>query len=377
VVCVNPPQNAPAASALFGITALLAGNAVVVRAPRSAPLGVLWALRELVVPVLDELGAPPGVLNVFCARPGPTLTTWLDSPLVDDILYTGDVERGLAFERDCVARGKKPILELAGNDCVVVWRDADLELATEALTECFYGSGQICMVPGQVLAHPAVAGELLERLSVAAAAIRPGYPEDEGVLLSPVLRSERYFGYLRDALDKGATLVHGGRRLEVDGSPSDTGLFLEPTVVRVDGLRNCRDIEAVRTETFFPLLPVIVPEPAPDAELLDAFLNHVNTNRYGLRNSLWAEDEAVIDHITARVVNGGLLKVNDSHIGFLPYLPTHGGTGLTGGAFGEANYPMLRSSHLQGVSLAGGIRPRDAVFGAYRAMTGDQTSRHD
>jgi acyl-CoA reductase-like NAD-dependent aldehyde dehydrogenase len=377
VVCVHPPQNAPAASALFGITALLAGNAVVVRAPRSAPLGVLWALRELVVPVLDELGAPAGVLNAFCARPGPTLAAWLDSPLVNDILYTGDVERGLAFERDCVARGKKPILELAGNDCVVVWRDADLELATEALTECFYGSGQICMVPGQVLAHPAVAGELLERLSVAAAAIRPGYPEDEGVLLSPVLRSERFFGYLRDALDKGATLVHGGRRLEVDGSPSDTGLFLEPTVLRVDGLRTARDIEAVRTETFFPLLPVIVPEPAPEAELLEAFLNHVNSNRYGLRNSLWAKDEAVIEHVTARVVNGGLLKVNDSHIGFLPYLPTHGGTGLTGGAFGEANYPMLRSSHLQGVSLAGGIRPRDAVLGAYRAMTADQTSRHD
>jgi acyl-CoA reductase-like NAD-dependent aldehyde dehydrogenase len=368
VVCVNPPQNAPAASALFGITPLLAGNAVVVRAPRSAPLGVMYALREFVVPALDELGAPPGVLNVFCARPGPTIQAWLESPVVNDIFYTGDVERGLEFERDCVASGKKPILELAGNDCVVVWRDADLALAVEALTECFYGSGQICMVPNQVVAHPAIADELLDRLARAAAKIRPGFPEDPEVLLSPVLRSERFFAYVNEALAQGATLVHGARRLEVDGSVSDTGLFLEPTVLRVDGLADCRRIEAVRSETFFPLLPVIVPEPAPDTELAAAVLEHLNTNPYGLRNSLWAKDSALIDWFTARIRNGGLLKVNDSHIGFLPYLPTHGGTGLTGGAFGEANYPMLRSSHLQGVSIADGVRPRDAVFGAYRTL---------
>ena len=187
------------------------------------------------------------------------------------------------------------------------------------------------------------------------------------MLLSPVLRSERFFAYVKDALAHGATLVHGGRRLEVDGSVCDTGLFLEPTVLRVDGLADCRQVEAVRSETFFPLLPVIVPEPAPDGELLAAMLEHVNTNQYGLRNSLWANDPEVIDSFAGRVRNGGLLKINDSHIGFLPYLPTHGGTGLTGGAFGEANYPMLRSSHLQGISIADGVRPRDAVFGAYQA----------
>ena len=78
-----------------------------------------------------------------------------------------------------------------------------------------------------------------------------------------------------------------------------------------------------------------------------------------------ANDFLVLERATGkvqRIVNGGLLKVNDSHIGFLPYLPSHGGTGLTGGAFGEANYPMLKTSHVQGVSIATGIRPRQAVF---------------
>lgn len=368
VVGVNPPQNAPASSALFGITSLLAGNAVIVRAPRSAPLGVMYALREFVEPVLQELGAPDGTLNVLCARPGPTITGWLGSPLVNDIFYIGGVERGLALERDCIARGKKPILELAGNDCVLIWRDADLDLATEALTECFFGSGQLCMVPNQVLVHPAVADDLLERLCAAAGSIRPGVPEDPDVLLSPVLRSERFFNYVQDALSKGATLVHGARRLETDGSVSDTGLFLEPTVLRIDGISAAKGVDAVREETFFPLLPVIVADPAPDADLLESLLDYVNDNPYGLRNSLWARDDVVIERFLLRVSNAGLLKVNDSHIGFLPYLPTHGGTGRTGGAFGEANYPMLRTTHLQGVSVAHNVRPSEAVFGSYAAL---------
>lgn len=369
VVCVNPPQNAPAASALFATSALLSGNALVIRAPRSAPLGVMHILREYVVPELEAVGAPPGVLNVFCSRPGPALRAWLDSPLVDDIFFTGSVEKGLELEAACVARGKKPILELAGNDCVVVWRDADLDLAVEALVECFYGSGQICMVPNQVVVHPAVADELLAKLTAAVARLRPGYPEDEGVMLSPVLRAERFFAQVGAALAGGARLVFGGRRLEVDGTPSDTGLFLEPTVLRVDGLASSRDIEVVREETFFPVLPVVVPESTEDdTALLRDVIEFVNSNRYGLRNSLWAGDDGVVDEFVRRVSNGGLLKVNDSHIGFVPYLPTHGGTGLTGGAFGEANYLALRTSHLQGVSVARGVRPSAAVLDGYTAL---------
>ena len=114
------------------------------------------------------------------------------------------MERGLELERECVARGKKPILELAGNDCVVVWADADLDRAVEALTECFYGSGQICMVPNQVVAHPAIADALCDKLAAAAATDPARLPGGPGVLLSPVLRSERFFAYVRDALGKGA-----------------------------------------------------------------------------------------------------------------------------------------------------------------------------
>lgn len=368
VVCLNPPQNAPLSSALLGATAIMAGNALVVRAPRSAPLGVMFVMRELVAPVLAEVGAPPGTLNLVCGDPAEMLPLWLDSPLVNDIMYFGTSENGVRFQERCVAAGKKPILELAGNDLVVVWKDADLPNAAAAIIEGFYGSGQLCMIPNQVVVHPDIARELLSEIAAQASKLRPGYPDDEDVLLTPVLRNEKFFACLADALGKGAELVCGGYAMQLDGTRDDTGMFLAPTIVRVDGLADARRVDAVRLETFFPLIPVVVAEPANDDVMLDRFIEFINTNAYGLRNSIWARHEPTVERFVARVVNGGQLKVNDSHIGFLPYLPTHGGTGLTGGVFGEANYPVLRTSHLQGVSVSPGEHPPTAVFGAWNSI---------
>ncbi|MEU7479861.1 aldehyde dehydrogenase [Lentzea sp. NPDC042327] len=353
VVCVNPPQNASTPNALFGATALLAGNAVVVRAPRGVPLATTHALREVVVPVLEEAGAPTGVLNILC---GPPMTDlWLTSPHVNDIVYVGGSAKGLEFERAAIAAGKKPVLELAGNDCVVVWADADLDSAAAAITENFRQSGQICNIPNHVIAHPAIADALLEKLVAAAAATKPGYPDEPGVVLTPVLMADAYFADIADAVRRGATLLHGGRRLEVDGTPSDTGFFVEPAVLRVDGFDRARDMPAVREETFSPLLPVVVPEEHDG--LFDEIVRFVNANRYGLRNSFWVQDESLVAEVAAGVTSGGVVNINDSHSAFRPFLPTHGGTGLTGGVFGEANYLMLRTTHLQGVNInRGGAR---------------------
>ncbi|GAA2792889.1 aldehyde dehydrogenase family protein [Crossiella cryophila] len=361
VVVLSPPQNAAASNSFLGVPALVAGNALVVKAPRSSPYGVMFGWREIVAPILEELGAPPGTLSLVCGQPKKIMGQWLDSPLVDDIFFFGGSERGIQLGQEAVARGKKPILELAGNDGVLVWKDADLDLAAEALTECFFGSGQICMVPKYAIAHPDIADALLTKLTALVAKIRPGYPDDPEVLLSPVMRPDEYFACLKEAVAAGAEVITGGHRLELDGSATDTGPFIAPTVLRVDGLDGARELTAVREETFFPLLPIVVPE-TDDGTLLDAAIAFLNANQYGLRNSLWAKDPEVIEAVANRVNTGGLLKVNDSHIGFVPYLASHGGTGLTGGPFGELNYPLLRTSHLQGISIAEGVQPRLAVF---------------
>jgi acyl-CoA reductase-like NAD-dependent aldehyde dehydrogenase len=92
-------------------------------------------------------------------------------------------------------------------------------------------------------------------------------------------------------------------------------------------------------------------------------IDFVNANDYGLRNSVWASDEQVIERVVLEVANAGLLKVNESHIGFAPPLATHGGTGRTGGPHGELHHPILRTSHLQGMAVvpSGTYSPEDLL----------------
>jgi acyl-CoA reductase-like NAD-dependent aldehyde dehydrogenase len=351
VVCVNPPQNAAASNSAMGSLALMAGNALVVKVPRSTPAGVMFVYREIFQPVLRRHGAPAGTLNLISGDTRRILKQWLASPHVDDVLFFGSSNSGLRFGNDCFSAGKKPILELSGNDGFLVWRDADLDRAAQALTECFFGSSQICMVPKYAIAHPEIAEPLIAKFTALASAIRPGYPEDPSVVLSPVLKQDQFFDFLSEAREAGCAILTGGERVGVDGIPDPAGFFLQPTVIRVDGLAEARELSCVREETFFPMLPIIVPED-DGPELLESTLRFINANRYGLRNSLWSADEQVIETVIRGLSNGGLLKINDSHVGFVPILATHGGTGRTGGPTGELNYAILRTTHLQGISRA-------------------------
>ncbi|MEU4806917.1 aldehyde dehydrogenase [Actinosynnema sp. NPDC023587] len=348
VLAINPPGNAPAFSAATAaLHGLMAGNAVVVRIPRRFPSSTTFLLRHVLVPSLEDVHAPPGTLNFFCSGPDPVLRQWLDDPGVDDIVYYGNSERGLSFERACLDRGKKAVLELSGNDTVVVWKDASIPDAVESLVTAFHGSGQMCVAPNRAVVHPSVADELVEALRLRVAEIKPGRPEDSTTLLTPV-PGDAYIAVLREARAAGAVLVCGGKRLTLAGTPHSDGPFLEPTLLRVDGLSTAADLSAVCEETFFPLLSLVVPHPeADDERLLSDVIGFLNRNRYGLRNSLWTGDPGVAERFVAGVRNGAMLKVNQVHLDFVHLLPSHGGTGRSGGVHGEAAYMFLKTSHLQ------------------------------
>lgn len=362
VVCLSPPQNAACSNSFVGVLALVAGNALVVKAPRSVPLGVMYLYRDIVRPVLARHGVPDGALNIICGASPGIMRHWTQSPLVDDIVFFGESRTGIRIGEECFKKGKKTWLELSGNDGFVVWRDADLDRAAETLVECFYGSSQICMVPKYAIVHPDVAEAFIERFLPRARALRPGYPKDPETLLTPVLKPARFFEMLSQATAAGASRLCGGERVDVAGERSYKGLFLEPTVVRVDGLAAAGELDCVREETFFPLLPIVVPrrEDVSDAAvaasgfhdaLLDRVISFVDANDYGLRASLWSESDAVVEHFLQKLDRVGIIKVNESHIGFPPVISVHGGPGLTGGPFGELSYPMLRVTHLQGASI--------------------------
>src|SRR3989440_1010301 len=161
VVCKTPPQNAAGSNSALGFGAIVSGNALVVKAPRSTPMSVMFLYREIVAPLLERYGAPPGTLNIISGDTKQILRQWITSPLVDDVMFFGDSTVGLKIGADCASNGKKAVLELSGNDAIVVWNDADIETAATAMCECFYGSSQICMVPKYAIVHPDVADQLL------------------------------------------------------------------------------------------------------------------------------------------------------------------------------------------------------------------------
>ena len=279
VVCLNPPQNAAGSNSALGVGPLLAGNTLVVKAPRSTPLSVMFLYRDIVAPILERHGAPAGTLNIISGDSKRILRQWTRSPVVDDIMFFGDSSVGLKVGNECVTHGKKAILELSGNDGIVIWDDADLDAASAAMTECFYGSSQICMVPKYAIAHPAIAEELIERLLDRVSGIRPGYPEDPSVVLSPVLKADRFFDFLDEARESGAAILSGGRRVDVNGEavgPRRSSSSRRSS--QCIGLSRAPAPLCVREETFFPLLPVIVPEAgSDDGQLLDEVIRFRST----------------------------------------------------------------------------------------------------
>ncbi|WP_461017278.1 aldehyde dehydrogenase family protein, partial [Streptomyces daliensis] len=373
VVCVQPPQNTPALAVGAAFQSVLAGNALVVRLSRQAPVAAMYLLERVAVPALADAGAPPGVLSALCADPAQALDTWLASPLVDDVLYFGDCLRGEQLEKACLTAGKKPVLELGGNDMVMVWRDAPLEQAVEVLMESFHGSGQICCAPNLALVHPGIADSLTGLLTDRVRALRPGFPDDPSVVLAASPSTAGYDAALADARQAGARVLTGGRHLDVHGRESDIAVFAEPALVRVDGLARARELRSVRHETFFPLLTLVVPDPASDDELRAGMTAFVASGSYGLRNSLLARDPEVIDRFVQDVRSCGQLRVNDSHLAGVPYLSQHGGPGLSGDRHGELNYPMLRTSRLQGVSMAQSPPPSGAAAPYVPTQTSAQT----
>lgn len=363
VVGLNAARNAGFLSSTLGLLVLAAGNALIVNAPPTAPLAVAFLYHELVAPLLDRHGAPPGTLSVLCSPSRSAVQQWLDSPDCDDIFYYGPARHGARLEAECLEHGKKPVLELSGNDAMVVWRDADLERSAIAAAERYYGSGQLCIAPKFVVAHPDVADEFTALLHRRVAELRVGPPEDPDVVLSAVVKRGECLDVLRDAVEQGAEHLCGGELVDVHDKVTARGPFVRPVLLRVHGLATAQRMCAVREETFFPLMCVVVPDQADHAtpeHLLTAILEFVDGNRYGLRNSLWARDPHVVERF-CDMRNGGVLKVNDSHVGCLPVLPTVGGTGLSGGTFGEANLPYLRTTRLQGISVTIDP-PRTQVF---------------
>ena len=297
VVGVIGPWNYPLNNS-FGdcIPALAAGNAVVLKPSEITPLTSL-----LMAEMMAEAGLPEGVFQVATGR-GETGAALVD--LVDYVMFTGSVKTGKRVMKQAADTLTPVSLELGGKDPMIVLADADLERAANAAAS--YGmnnSGQVCISVERVYVEEPVHDEFVERLTGKVEALRQGPPGEPGtvdvgaIIFPPQI--DLIDAHVKDAVDRGATVVTGG------GVGEGPGRFYEPTVLTgVDHSMLC-----MTEETFGPTLPVMRVGDADEAVAL------ANDGRYGLQASVWTRD---VDRgeALARRIEAGVACVNDAQVNY-------------------------------------------------------------
>jgi len=356
VICLSPPKNASCSNSLTAGFVFLGGNALIIKPPLKMPIATIFLWKEIVNKALKENNAPDGTLNIVLGNSKQIIEEWFSSPYVNDIIYFGDSEAGLEIGKRAFDAGKKPILELSGNDMLFVWKDCNLEGALDSSLDAFLGSTQICMVPKTIVIYGDIYDKFVNRFLDKVKSLEVGLPSDDNTYLTPVIMVDKFFEFLNDALVKGAKLVCGGNRIDYTGKANQKGLYIQPTVVGIEDIEAALEMKCVREENFFPLLPLIKvcsgkTGRQKDDEIFNKMVRLGNLNEYGLRASVWVNSYIYIRKFIKYLDNSGLLRVNSRHVDFSYYLSTHGGIKKTGGPFGEMNYVWQKTTHLQGISL--------------------------
>ena len=294
------------------LSALTAGNTVVLRPSTSTPLTAL-----LVGEIFAEAGLPPGVLNVVVCRV-PEAEAMIVDRGIQSVMFTGSVGTGRRIARLCSENLTNVTLELGGKDPMIVLEDADLERAARgAVWTAFMNCGQSCGSIERAYVAREVAEPFLARVVELAREVRVGDPLDDGVDMGPMATAGQLKvveEHIADARAKGAKILVGGGR--VDGRP---GYFIEPTVlVDVDHGMRC-----MTEETFGPTLPIMTFDGDEQAVAL------ANDSDYGLTASVWTRDKRRAAWFAERL-EAGSVTINDHMYSFVEPRAIWGGIKQTG-----------------------------------------------
>ncbi len=244
--------------------AIAAGTPVILKPSEKTPLTALTLAS-----ILFEAGLPPHMLSVLLGPTTEVAETLVRDPRIELISFTGSVPVG---KRIASAAGyKKIVLELGGNDPLIVLEDADMELAVFLAAEgSFRNSGQRCTAIKRILVHEKIAEEFTRRLVEKTREYKSGDPADPETKVGTVIDEASAISLetvIREAEAAGARILIGGKR---------RGALLEPTV-----LSNVpRDCGMVVSESFGPLAPIITVRDLNDAVTV------ANSTAYGLSSGV-------------------------------------------------------------------------------------------
>jgi succinate-semialdehyde dehydrogenase / glutarate-semialdehyde dehydrogenase len=241
------PWNFPLAMATRKIgPALAAGCTMVVKPAKQTPLTTLLFAR-----ILEEVGLPPGVLNVLTTRSsGPLVEALIADGRARKLSFTGSIEVGRVLLGLCAERVMRTSMELGGNAPLIVFDDADLELAVEgALLAKLRNGGESCTAANRIYVQQGIAAEFVTAFAAGMQAVRVGRGTEQ-VQLGPMIDEparEKIQQLIDDACARGAKLLCGGHALAGDG------YFYAPTVL--DEVP--RDARILNEEIFGPVAPIV------------------------------------------------------------------------------------------------------------------------
>jgi betaine-aldehyde dehydrogenase len=325
-VCAQvTPWNYPMMMAVWKIApALAAGNTVVLKPSDTTPVTTV-RLAELAAEVL-----PPGVLNVICGDRS-TGAALVSHPIPEMASITGSVRAGMEVMRTAADDLKNVHLELGGKAPVVVFDDADVAAAAEAIAIAgYFNAGQDCTAATRVIAQAGIAGDLAAALAEQARGTTTDAPTNPDADYGPLNNAnqlERVAGLVARAPEHAEVLA-GGERV------GEQGYFYAPTVIA--GLR--QDDEMIQNEIFGP---VITLQTFTDE---DEALRMANGVPYGLASSVFTTDHATAMRVSRRL-DFGCVWIN-THIPLVAEMPhggfKHSGTGKDLSMYGFEDYTRIK-----------------------------------
>ena len=253
--------------------ALIAGCSIVLKPSQLTPENCTEFCK-----VVDETGLPAGLFNVVTGKGSVVGDAMARSPKIDCVSVTGSVGAGESIMKAAATNITKVSLELGGKAPVIVFPDADLELAAQAILDSRIGNnGQICNNAERLYIHKDVKKQLTELLLKKFEAVKVGDPFSGEVDMGPLVEQralESVEAKVANAIKQGAKVLCGGHRV------GEKGYFYAATL-----LDNCtQDMDIIHEETFGPVLPII------EFDNIDQVLGWANDCEYGLASSVFTNN---------------------------------------------------------------------------------------
>jgi len=339
-VGVITPWNTPFMLSTWKIAPALAAGCTVVHKPAE------WSpyTAAMLAEIAFEAGLPAGVLNTvqgFGETAGKALT---EHPMIRAIAFVGESATGSMIQAQGAPTLKRVHFELGGKNPVIVFDDADLERALDAVVFMIYSlNGERCTSSSRLLVQSTIHDEFVERLSERVRALRVGHPLDPATEIGPLIHPkhcEKVRSYFTKAAEDGASVLVGG------GDPVDpAGNFVNPVLFT----NATNDMRIGQEEIFGPALTVI-----PFTDERDA-VSIGNDIDYGLAGYLWTGDTGRAQRV-ARDLDAGMIWVNSQNVRHLP--TPFGGTKASGiGRDGGPEHSFDFYTETKNVSIAYDTHP--------------------